>query len=101
MASERRKKIALAGASVLVTLLFAEAALRILGIGAMGRGSPWFAGGNHPQYLFQADPVSGYALRPGFHGRDIAFTGEFEMPVDISRLGMREHRHTAGPHPSI
>ncbi len=101
MVSERRKKTALAGASALVALLFAEAALRILGIGAMGRGSPWFAGGNHPQYLFQADSVSGYALRPGFQGRETAFTGEFEMPVEISRHGMREHRHTAGPQPSI
>jgi hypothetical protein len=101
MASERRKKIVLAGISVLVTLLFAEAALRILGIGAIRRGSPWFAGGNHPRYLFQADPVSGYTLRPGFRGREIAFTGEFETAVEISPLGMREHPHTAGPHPLI
>jgi len=101
MASERRKKIVLAGISVLVTLLLAEAALRILGIGAIRRGSPWFAGGNHPRYLFQADPVSGYTLRPGFRGREVAFTGEFEMPVEISPLGMREHPHTAGSRPSI
>ncbi|HWN41186.1 MAG TPA: hypothetical protein VNW71_03135 [Thermoanaerobaculia bacterium] len=101
MASERRKKLVLAGISVLVTLLLAEAALRILGIGAIRRGSPWFAGGNHPRYLFQADPVSGYALRPGFRGREIAFTGEFEMPVEIGPLGMREHPHAAGPHPSV
>ena len=45
MASERRKKIILTCASVLFTLLLAEAALRILGIGAIHRGSPlpqWF-----------------------------------------------------------
>lgn len=101
MASERRKKIVLAGISILVALLCAEAALRILGVGAIRRGSPWFAGGNHPRHLFQADPVSGYALRPGFRGREIASTGEFEMPVEISPLGMREHPHRAGPHPSI
>jgi hypothetical protein len=101
MASERRKKLILGGISVLVSLLLAEAALRILDIGDMHRGSPWFAGGNHPRYLFQADPESGYALRPGFRGREIAFTGEFEMPVEISPLGMREHPHTAGPRPSI
>lgn len=101
MASERRKKLLVAGLSVLVTLLLAEVALRILGIGEIRRGSPWFAGGNHPRYLFQADPVSGYALRPGFHGREIAFTGEFEIPVEIGPLGMREHRHTAGPRPSV
>lgn len=101
MASERRKKIVLTGISVLATLLLAEAALRIAGIGAVRRGSPWFAGGNHPRYLFQADPVSGYTLRPGFRGREIAFTGEFEMPVEIGPLGMREHPHAAAPRPSV
>lgn len=101
MASERRKKILLAGISLLVTLLLAEAALRLLGVGAIRRGSPWFAGGNHPRYLFQPDPASGYTLRPGFRGREIAFTGEFETAVEIGRLGLREHPHTAGPRPSV
>lgn len=101
MASERRKKILLAGISLLMTLLLAEAGLRLLGVGAIRRGSPWFAGGNHPRYLFQADPASGYTLRPGFRGREVAFTGEFETPVEIGPLGMREHRHTAGPRPSV
>lgn len=101
MASERRKKILLAGISVLVTLLFAEAALRILGIGTIRQGSPWFAGGNHPRYLFQPDPASGYTLRPRFRGREIAFTHEFEMPIEIGPLGIREHPHAAGPRPSV
>ena len=101
MASERRKKLLLAGISVLLTLLLAEAALRILGVGAIRRGSPWFAGGNHPRFLFQPDPASGYTLRPGFRGREIAFTGEFETPVEIGPLGIRDHPHTAGPHPSV
>ena len=101
MASERRKKLILAGISILATLLFAEAALRILGVGAIRRGSPWFAGGNHPRYLFQPDPESGYALRPGFRGREIAFTGEFDVPVEIGPGGLRTHPHTAPPHPSV
>lgn len=101
MASERRKKVLLTGVSILLTLLLAEAALRILGVGAIRRGSPWFAGGNHPRYLFQPDPASGYTLRPGFRGREIAFTGEFETPVEIGPLGLREHPHTAGPRPSV
>jgi lysophospholipase L1-like esterase len=101
MASERRKKIILTGISVLVTLLFAEIALRILGIGAIGRGSPWFAGGNHPRFLFQADPVSGYTLRPGFRGREIAPDGEFDTDATIDGDGLRDHRHTAPPRPLI
>lgn len=101
MASERRKKLLLAGISLLATLLFAEVALRLLGVGAIRRGSPWFAGGNHPRYLFQPDPESGYSLRPGFRGREIAFTGEFEVPVEIGPGGLRVHPHTAAPHPSV
>lgn len=101
MPSQRRKKILLAGISLLMTLLLAEAALRLLGIGAVRRGSPWFAGGNHPRFLFQPDPASGYTLRPGFAGREIASSGEFEVPVAIGPLGIREHPHTASPRPSV
>ncbi len=101
MASERRKKIILTGISILVTLLFAEIALRILGFGAIGRGSPWFAGGNHPRFLFQPDPLSGYTLRPGFHGREIAPGGEFDVPATIDGRGLRSHSHSAPPRPLI
>ncbi|HYN19545.1 MAG TPA: hypothetical protein VE078_01195, partial [Thermoanaerobaculia bacterium] len=97
----RTKKLLLAGISVLVTLLFAELALRILGIGAVSRGSPWFAGGNHPRFLFQPDPASGYTLRPGFRGREIAFSKEFDVPVAVSKRGIREHYHSADPHPVV
>lgn len=97
MASERRKKIILICVSVFLTLLFAEIALRILGIGAIQRGSPWFAGGNHPRFLFQEDPASGYTLRPGFQGREIAPDGEFDMEARIDGQGLRSHSHTA-PH---
>jgi GDSL-like Lipase/Acylhydrolase family len=97
----RAKKLSLAGLSLLLTLLFAEAALRILGIGAVRRGSPWFAGGNHPRFLFQPDPASGYSLRPGFQGREIAFSNEFDVPVAVDARGIREHPHTAGPRPAV
>jgi hypothetical protein len=101
MASERRKKLILTGISILVTLLVAEAALRILEIGAIGRGSPWFAGGNHPRFLFQPDPESGYTLRPGFHGREIAPGGEFDVAAVIDGRGLRSHPHTAPARPQI
>ncbi|MFP5286792.1 MAG: SGNH/GDSL hydrolase family protein [Thermoanaerobaculia bacterium] len=101
MDSERRKKILLAGISLLVTLLLAEAALRIRGIGAIRPGSPWFAGGSHPRFLFRSDPASGYSLRPGFRGRQIASSGEFETAVEISQLGIRDHLHTAVPRPPV
>ena len=78
-----RKKLALSAFSILITLLFAEIALRILGIGATGRGSDWFAGGNHPRFLFQPDPESGYTLRPGFHGEEVSRGREFKVPGAI------------------
>ena len=57
MASERRKKLILTGISILVTLLVAEAALRILGIGAIGRGSP-FADWPFQVSVSTSDPVA-------------------------------------------
>ncbi|MFY9819849.1 MAG: hypothetical protein WAM82_00600 [Thermoanaerobaculia bacterium] len=96
-----RKKLALSAVSILFTLLLAEAALRILGIGSAGRGSPWFAGGNHPRFLFQPDAESGYALRPGFHGQEIAEENEFNVPVAIDARGLRDQPHAAPPQPSV
>lgn len=89
------KKAAVAGASVVVTLLLLEAALRLTGVGAAGRGSPWFAGGSHPRFLFVPDPDTGYALRPGFEGREVAASGEFETAVAIDAGGLRSHPPSA------
>jgi hypothetical protein len=96
-----KKKLALSAASLLFTLLLAEAALRLLGIAEAGRGSPWFAGGNHPRFLFQPDPLSGYTLRPGFRGREIAPGNEFDVPAVIDAHGRRDHPHSAPPSPSV
>lgn len=96
-----RKKLALSALSILLTLLLAEAALRLLGFGAAGRGSPWFAGGNHPRFLFQPDPVSGYTLRPGFRGREVAPGDEFDVPAAVDARGLRDHPHTAPPRPAV
>ena len=83
------RKLGLSAATLLVCLLLLEVLLRLLGIGAAGRGSPWFAGGSHPRYLFQPDPAAGYALRPGFRGVEVAASGEFRVPVAVDRLGLR------------
>lgn len=96
-----RKKLALSAFSILLTLLCAEVALRILGIGAAGRGSSWFAGGNHPRFLFQPDPLSGYTLRPGFRGEEIAPSNEFDVPVAVDARGLREQPHPAPPQPCV
>ncbi len=96
-----RKKLALSAFSLLLTLLCAEAALRILGIGAAGRGSSWFAGGNHPRFLFQPDPASGYTLRPGFRGREIAPGNELDVPAAVDARGLREQPHPAPVQPSV
>ncbi len=96
-----KKKLALSAFSVLLTLLFAEAALRLLGIGAAGRGSPWFAGGNHPRFLFQPDAESGYTLRPGFQGREIAPGDEFDVRVAIDARGLRSYPRKTPPTPAV
>lgn len=96
-----KKKLLLSTLSLLLALLFAEVALRLLGFGAAGRGSPWFAGGNHPRFLFQPDPVSGYTLRPGFEGRQIAMTREFDVPVAVDARGLRDHPHAAPSRPAV
>jgi len=96
-----KKKLVLSAFSILITLLFAEAALRLLGIGAAGRGSTWFAGGNHPRFLFQPDPESGYTLRPGFRGREIAPGNEFDVPSAIDARGLRDHPHGAPSSPTV
>jgi lysophospholipase L1-like esterase len=96
-----RKKLLLSAVSLLLTLLLAEAALRILGIGSTGRGSSWFAGGNHPRFLFQPDPASGYTLRPGFHGEEISLGREFDVPVAVDGQGLRVQPHTASSGPRV
>jgi lysophospholipase L1-like esterase len=96
-----RKKLLLSFASILIALLFAEIALRILGVGAIGRGSAWFAGGNHPRFLFQPDAVSGYTLRPGFQGEEIATSKEFDVAVAVDGQGLRVQPHTAPLHPGV
>jgi hypothetical protein len=96
-----KKKLLLSAFSLLVALLFAEGALRLLGMGKTGRGSPWFAGGNHPRYLFQPDPESGYTLRPGFRGREIAPGDEFDVEAAVDTRGLRDHPHAAPPVPAV
>lgn len=96
-----RARFALVAVSALVALLLAEGVLRLAGAGAPGRGSRWFAGGNHPRSLVEEDPECGYALRPGFAGLEISTFGEFEVPVAIDERGLREHPHSAPAAPSI
>lgn len=96
-----KKKLLLSAFSILFTLLLAEAALRLLDVGATDRGSPWFAGGNHPRFLFQPDAESGYTLRPGFKGREIAPGNEFDVPAAVNARGLRDHPHAAPPTPAV
>lgn len=85
----------LVGLSLVVSLLVAEGILCLLGIRAAGRGSPWFAGGNHPRFLFVPDAEKGYALRSGFDGEIVARSGEFRHAVSIDERGNRDHSHDA------
>jgi lysophospholipase L1-like esterase len=97
----RRAKLVAIAISLFISLLLAEGVVRISGLTDAGRGAPWFAGGNHPRFLFQPDAESGYTLRPGFHGSEIARGHEFDVPVAIDARGLRDHRHTAPPRPLV
>ena len=85
------RKLALAAAATVLALLAAEAALRVAGAAGGGTGAPWWAGGNHPRFLVAPDPRTGYRLRPGFEGEDVAASGEFRVPVAIDERGLRSH----------
>jgi hypothetical protein len=100
-AATRRRKLLLVAGSLVLSLLLAEGALRLTGIAGTDRGSPWFAGGNHPRFLFQPDPAAGYALRPGFRGREIAPWHEFDVDVAVDGRGLRDHGHVAALRPSV
>lgn len=84
-------KLALTAIATVIGLLLAEGAVRLTGIVSAHRGAAWYAGGNHPRFLFQPDPRLGYRLRPSFHGEDVALSGEFEVPVETDALGLRPH----------
>ena len=99
--SDMHKKLILSATSLVVTLLVVEAVMRIVGIGSAGRGSPGFAGGSHPRYLFQPAAESGYALRPGFQGEEIAYTKEFDVPVAVDARGLRDQPHPAPDQPLV
>jgi hypothetical protein len=86
------RRLGLALTATLLGLLIAEAGLRLTGVASTRRGAAWYAGGSHPRFLFEPDPVAGYRLRPGFAGVDLARSGEFEVPVAIDALGFRTER---------
>lgn len=81
MPSQKRRlwwaKLSLAAASVLLTLLAAEVALRLL-----SREKVELEG------LYSRDEVAGVALTPGFRGS--MRTAEFEYGVAVNELGMRD-----------
>jgi hypothetical protein len=83
------RKLALVAGATLVALLAAEAALRVGGAASARRGGPWYAGGSHPRFLVEPDAAAGYRLRPGFEGREVARTGEFDVPVSVDARGLR------------
>jgi hypothetical protein len=83
-AHSRAGRLALLAASTLVTLLVAEAALRIAGVG-------------YPNF-YGPDALRGWSLLPGAAGR---WTKEGDAPVAISSDGLRDREHAAGKPPGV
>jgi lysophospholipase L1-like esterase len=77
-------------AAPLVVWLAGEAVLRIALFSPLIKRHPCSPGWNHPQYLVMPDPVTNYSLRPYFQGRLVNDFGDFDVPVVINSLGMRD-----------
>src|SRR4051812_6141945 len=75
-ARSRGGRLALLAASTLATLLVAEAALRVAGVG-------------YPNF-YGPDPLRGWSLLPGAAGR---WTKEGDARVRISSAGLRDREH--------
>ena len=96
MAAVRRGTRLLVGlVAVVGALLLAEVVLRF-------HPTPrsWASGGSHPRFLVEPDAAAGYRLRPGFSGRQIAVSGEFDVAVSIgvdhTRVQPRPHGERGG-----
>jgi hypothetical protein len=83
-ARSRAGRLALLAASTLVTLLVAEAALRIAGVG-------------YPNF-YGPDPERGWSLLPGAAGR---WTREGNAEVRINSDGLRDREHAAAKPPGV
>lgn len=92
--SRRREwlqRLALLGASLLVCILFAEVALRIAGVGEIGRSSEEGAAEDADGFTFFAhDPALGWDLVPGAVDRHV--TDEFDVTIRIDEKGLRSPR---------
>jgi hypothetical protein len=77
VASETGKRLALAGISVLLALMFVEVAVRIIEPREVLR-----------EFFETMDPVLHHKLIPGARGRQK--TMEFDAPYEINSLGLRE-----------
>jgi hypothetical protein len=83
-------RVILVVAVTAITLGLLELGARAVGFGSAERGSPWYAGGNNPRFLFQPDDRAGYVLRPGFAGVQIGPSQEFRVGVSVDVRGFRE-----------
>jgi hypothetical protein len=86
----------LACAIGVASLAFLEAGARVLGLAGTQQGSAWYAGGNHPRFLFAPEGNAGYVLRPSFQGVEIPRSGEFRVPIAIDDQGLPVRPHPVG-----
>ena len=89
-------RVGLACGVAVLSLAFLEAGARALGVAGTQQGTVWYAGGNHPRFLFSPDAQAGYVLRPNFQGVDIATSGEFRVPIAIDDQGLPARAHPSG-----
>ena len=74
--------ILLAGLSLVVSLLLLEAAVRLLHLAPPAESPGWF--------WRSPDPVTGWSLQPGAHGRWFNQRYEYDVNVTINSQGLRD-----------
>jgi len=74
----------------IAVVLAGEAVMRVALFSPIIRKHPCSPGWNHPQYLVMPDPDTNYSLRPYFQGRLVNDFGDFDVPVIVNALGMRD-----------
>jgi hypothetical protein len=85
-------RLVLAIATAVVLILVIEALFRITLFSPIIEDHPCSPGWNHPQYMLMPDDNANYAPRPYFQGRLVNDFGDFDVPVTINSMGLRDGR---------
>jgi len=93
------RRILFSLAVAIALLLAIECGFRVFLFSPVIGDHPCSPGWNHPRFLVMPDPKAEYTLRPYFQGRLINDMGDFDVPVLINSMGMRDRVLERRPDP--